>query len=81
MNDKSTTLETISEVRLGDDAHIRANRLPVMTGLHEADLNCGSCGLAIATGATAEEFHQRFQTEQRLVVECICGALNVVPPG
>jgi hypothetical protein len=79
MSDKSTTLETISEVRLGEDAHIRANRLPLMTGSHEADLNCGNCAMAIVTGVTPAEVHERFQTDQRLIVECICGTLNVIP--
>jgi hypothetical protein len=79
MSDTTITLETIQDVRQGQDAHIRANRLPVMTGSHEGNLNCGGCGMPIATGVTPSEFHNRFQTEQRLIVECICGALNVMP--
>lgn len=73
------TLQTIPEVRPGADAHIRANRLPVMTGEDEGDLNCGACGKAIAEGTTPAAFHNKIQTDQRLVVECTCGALNVVP--
>lgn len=79
MSDSHTTLETIPEVRPDADAHIRANRLPVMAGDDEGDLNCGKCGQAIATGTTPASFHKKIQTEQRLVVECTCGALNVVP--
>jgi hypothetical protein len=79
MNDKNISLETITEVQEGADAHIRANRLPVLTGTDEGDLNCGGCGQALATGITPTDFHQKIQTEQRLVVECTCGALNVIP--
>ena len=79
MSDTSITLETVSEIRPGADAHIRANRLPVMTGSDEGDLNCGKCGQAIATGTTPAAFHNKIQTDQRLVVECTCGALNLVP--
>lgn len=79
MSDTSITLETISEVSPGTDAHIRANKLPVMTGTDEGDLNCGNCGKAIAEGTSPAGFHQKIQTEQRLVVECTCGALNVIP--
>lgn len=79
MSDTNTILETIQEVRPGADAHIRANKLPVMTGSDEGDLNCGKCGQAIATGTTPAEFHAKIQTDQRLVVECTCGTLNVVP--
>lgn len=79
MSETSITLETITEVREGADAHIKANRLPVMTGSHEGDLNCGACKEAIGKGVTPAEFHSRIQTDQRLVVECTCGALNVIP--
>lgn len=79
MSDTGITLETISEVRPGDDAHIRANRLPVMTGSDEADLNCGGCGQTIAAGTTPVAFHQKIHSDQRMVVECTCGALHVVP--
>ena len=79
MSDKNTILDTIQEVRPGADAHIRANRLPVMTGSNDGDLNCGQCGAAIAVGTTPAEFHKKIQTDQRLIVECTCGALNIVP--
>ena len=79
MSDTNTILETIQEVQPGADAHVRANRLPVMAGSDEGDLNCGKCGQAIATSTNPASFHQKIQTEQRLVVECTCGALNVVP--
>ena len=79
MSDSNITLETISEVHRGADAHIRANKLPVMTGSDEGDLNCGKCGKAIAEKTSPASFLQKIQTEQRLVVECTCGALNVVP--
>jgi hypothetical protein len=79
MSDTSITLETVSEVRPGADAHVRANRLPVMTGSDEADLNCGACGKAIATGTSPAAFHHKIQSDQRLIVECTCGALNVIP--
>ena len=79
MSDSSITLETISEVRPGADAHIRANQLPVMTGTDEGDLNCGKCGKAIAEKTSPASFRRKIQTDQRLIVECMCGALNVVP--
>lgn len=79
MSDSSITLETITEVQEGSDAHIRAHKLPIITGQHEGDLNCGHCGQAIAKGTTPAEFHAKVQTDQRLVVECTCGALNLVP--
>jgi hypothetical protein len=50
-----------------------------MVGTDEGDLNCGKCGMALAKGTTPAAFHGKIQTEQRLVVECTCGALNVVP--
>lgn len=80
MSDNNIILETIQEVRPGTDAHIRANKLPVMTGSDEGDLNCGGCGQAIAKGVSPATFHQQIQSDQRLVVECTCGALNLVPP-
>lgn len=79
MSDTSITLPTVTEVQPGSDAHIRANKLPIMEGSDEADLNCGGCGQAIAKGMSIAGFHQKIQTEQRLVVECTCGTLNVVP--
>lgn len=79
MSDTNLTLETIDEVRPGTDAHIRANRLPLMTGSDEGDLNCGGCGKAIAEQTSPASFHQKIQSDQRLVVECACGALNVIP--
>jgi hypothetical protein len=79
MSDRSITLETVSEVRPDADAHIRANKLPIMAGGDEGNLNCGQCGEAIATGTSLATFHQKIQTEQRLLIECTCGALNVVP--
>jgi hypothetical protein len=79
MSDTGITLETIDKVSPGADAHIRANKLPIMTGTDEGDLNCGKCGKAIAEKTSAAAFRQKIQTEQRLVVECMCGALNVVP--
>jgi hypothetical protein len=79
MSDTSITLETTEEVHPGADAHIRANKLPVMTGSDEGDLNCGKCGMAIAEKTSSSAFHQKIQTDQRLVVECTCGALNVIP--
>ena len=79
MSESDITLETIAEVEPGADAHVRAHKLPIMTGAHEGDLNCGNCGQAIAKGTTPAEFHSKIQTDQRLVVECTCGALNLVP--
>lgn len=79
MSDTSITLETTNAVTPGTDAHIRAHKLPIMTGSDEGDLNCGKCGQAIAEKTGLAAFHQKIQTDQRLVVECVCGALNVVP--
>ena len=79
MSDTSITLTTVSEVQVGSDAHIRANKIPIMQGSDEGDLNCGGCGQAIAKGVTPATFHTQIQTDQRLVVECTCGALNVIP--
>lgn len=79
MSDTSITLETIDAATPGADAHVRANKLPLMTGSDEGDLNCGKCGKAIAEKTSPAAFHQKIQTEQRLVVECQCGALNVIP--
>lgn len=81
MSDTNITLETIDSAQPGSDAHIKANRLPIMTGTHEGDLNCGGCGKALASKTSPADFHQKIQTEQRLVVECLCGALNVIPRG
>ena len=80
MSDHSITMTTVSEVTQGSDAHVRANKLPIMQGSDEGDLNCGGCGQAIAKGVTPATFHQQIQTDQRLIIECTCGALNVVPP-
>jgi hypothetical protein len=79
MSDTSITLETTDSATPAADAHIRANKLPIMTGSDEGDLNCGKCGKAIAEKTSLAAFHQKIQTDQRLLVECICGALNVVP--
>lgn len=79
MSDTSITLETVDEVHQGADAHIRANRIPVMTGSDEGDLNCGGCGQALGQGVSLAEFHKRIQSDQRMILECTCGALNVVP--
>lgn len=79
MNKPITKLETISEVQLATDAHIRANKAPVVTGSDEGDLNCGGCGIVLASNASPELIHQRFETDQRLILECICGAFNIIP--
>lgn len=79
MSGADFTLDTITDVHAGADAHVRANRLPVMTGSDEGDLKCGACGKVIAERTSPASFHRKIQTEQRLVVECPCGALNVVP--
>lgn len=79
MSDTSITLETIDEVQAGTDAHVSASKLPIMTNTDEGDLNCGKCGKAIAERTSPATFHQMIQTPQRLIVECTCGALNVVP--
>lgn len=79
MSDTSITLTTISEVKAGSDAHIRANKIPIMQGSDRGDLNCGGCGQAIAKGVTPATFRTQIQTDQRLIVECTCGALNVIP--
>jgi hypothetical protein len=77
----NTRLETIHEIRPGEDAHIRANKAPVLTGSVEHHLTCGGCGIVIARNSRPDDLHERFQTEQRLILECICGALNIVPRG
>ena len=74
-------LKVISTTINGKDAHIRANSVPAMTGSEPIDLECGSCGMILAAGCSPERIHARFVTDQRLVFECICGALNVVPEG
>jgi hypothetical protein len=79
MRDSNVALQIIEEVRPGADAHIRANRLPVMTETDNGNLDCGKCGEAIAEATSPASFHRKIQTDQRLIVECTCGALNVVP--
>ena len=79
MSDSNITLQTIPNVEEGADAHIRANRIPVMTGSDEGDLNCGGCGQAVAEKTSPASFHQKIQTDQRLVLECTCGTLNLIP--
>jgi hypothetical protein len=76
---QTTTFETVTEVRPGADAHIRAHKAPVMTGSDEGDLKCGGCGIVLASNSRPELLHQRFETDQRLILECICGALNIIP--
>ena len=79
MTHQKMLLEVIEEARPGLDAHIRANKVPVLTGADEADVNCGGCGIALAAKASPADLRKSFQTDQRLILECICGALNVVP--
>lgn len=79
MSDKNITLGTVTEAHPAEDAHIRANRLPLMENSDEGDLNCGKCGATLAAKTSPATFRQKIQTEQRLIVECTCGALNVVP--
>ncbi|WP_343343874.1 hypothetical protein WJT74_08940 [Sphingomicrobium sp. XHP0239] len=73
------TLTTIDTVDKDKQAHVRAKPLPIIKGPHEGDVNCGGCGTTIAQGAGPQVIHALFQTEQELVFECTCGALNLVP--
>ena len=72
-------LKTVPKVKQGKDAHLRANNLPAVTGSEDAELLCGGCQAVVCEGASPQALHQRYATDQRLLLECVCGALNVIP--
>ena len=79
MNDNLRRMELVDDPQPGTVAHIRANKLPAMTGQEDQSLACGNCGMGVFSGVSPERIHKRFETEQPLVMECICGAMNLVP--
>ena len=60
------------------DAVMKARSMPALTGNGPADLLCGGCGEVVAKGLTSEAVARAFDTERRLLLQCVCGAHNVV---
>lgn len=73
------TLEVVKREE-GADAVIVGNSLPALTGNGSDDLICGGCGSVVAAKLTTAAIARSFKTERRLILECTCGASNLIAP-
>lgn len=72
-------LELIDEVSAERDRVMVARRLPLFSSaLGTDDLACGRCGGIIASGVDAETLYSNLQGASRLIVDCTCGAHNLL---
>ena len=60
------------------DAVMKARSMPALTGNGDSDLLCGGCGEVVAKALTTEAVARLFDTKRRLLLQCVCGAHNVV---
>lgn len=60
------------------DAVMTARSLPALTGNGQSDLHCGGCGEVLAKAITTEAIAHAFETDRRLLLQCTCGAHNLV---
>jgi hypothetical protein len=70
-----TTLEVAADVTRRD-ALFMPRRLPTFSGIENEDLVCGKCAGVIGFGISSATARRRHPEGERLVVRCICGALN-----
>ena len=72
-------LELVEEVSAERDRLMVARRLPLFSSaLGTDDLACGRCGAVIASGVDAETLYGNLQGASRLIVDCVCGAHNLL---
>ncbi len=60
------------------DAVMTAQSLPALTGSGGSDLHCGGCSEVLAKGLNTASIAHAFGTERRLLLQCVCGAHNLV---
>ena len=60
------------------DAVMKAQSMPALTGNGESDLHCGACAQVLAKNLTTEAIANTFDTDRRLLLQCVCGAHNLV---
>lgn len=76
----STRLELAPEGSEAD-AIIIAQKLPALEGNGQTDLSCGGCGEVVARNLTGQAIAATFRTPRRLLLQCTCGALNIIQDG
>lgn len=69
---------TVVEPHEGDTT-LEAKTLPLFSGQGDENLACGMCNKVIARGVSTKDVHDRFVTDNRLIVRCVCGAHNFIP--
>ena len=63
-----------------DDSVLVPKALPIFRGNeHDESLACGSCRQLIGQYVSTRTLYTRYATPKRLLIQCICGAHNVVP--
>jgi hypothetical protein len=60
------------------DALLLPRSLPGFTGTEREDLTCGKCSDLIGSRITAPTIRRRHPEGERLVIRCVCGALNLL---
>jgi hypothetical protein len=60
------------------DVLLMPRRLPALTGTEPQDLLCGKCQAILGCGISARAARRRHPEGQRLVLRCVCGALNLL---
>lgn len=68
----------LAEHNAETDSVMTARSLPAVTGNGPWNLHCGGCGEVIAKGLNPASIAHAFQTDRRLLLECTCGAHNLV---
>ena len=65
--------------KLPGDSILQAGVLPIMRGEEDENLACGACKSIIFRGVSTRIVYERIRPENRLVVQCTCGAHNLLP--
>lgn len=52
---------------------------PMQRGNEPESLACGGCGAVLFQGVSKRTTWEQFAVQKRLLVQCLCGAFNIVP--
>jgi hypothetical protein len=82
MTNKQTRLQTVTKPLPKASVLQKGPRgTPMIKGDEPEDLLCGSCGDVITNGVSAQSITERFIAPVQLLVQCNCGAHNLIGPG
>lgn len=83
---KTTSLMTVDRREPGDSLVV-CEREPgdsgawrsMQTGNEPESLACGGCGAILFQGVSKRTTWEQFAVRKRLLMQCLCGVLNIVP--